>query len=79
MLSLVFYFFVACGEDPDLIKYEPSAEPANDDIIDIDADDDGYPASEDCDDSNPSISPQNIEICDGLDNNCDGLVDEGVT
>lgn len=32
----------------------------------------------DCDDSNPSAHPGNIEICDGIDNNCNGQVDEGV-
>ena len=30
----------------------------------------------DCDDSDPDISPQGIELCDGVDNNCDGLVDD---
>lgn len=33
----------------------------------------------DCDDSNPSISPLANEICDEIDNNCDGVIDEGVT
>ncbi|MGA1840564.1 MAG: putative metal-binding motif-containing protein [bacterium] len=31
----------------------------------------------DCDDSDPAINPGIQEICDGLDNNCDGTVDEG--
>ena len=33
---------------------------------------------EDCADADASISPAALESCDGLDNNCDGLVDQGV-
>jgi Cys-rich repeat protein len=42
-----------------------------------DMDGDGYCAFEDCDDQNPSIHPAAFEACDGLDNDCDGQVDEG--
>ncbi len=35
--------------------------------------------STDCDDAEPSTFPGNAEECDGIDNNCDGVVDEGVT
>jgi hypothetical protein len=44
-----------------------------------DSDGDGYLSDEDCDDSNSTISPSMIELCDGVDNDCDGEVDEGVT
>jgi len=33
--------------------------------------------SGDCDDSDPQRSPAALEVCDGLENNCDGQVDEG--
>ncbi|MFP2934491.1 putative metal-binding motif-containing protein, partial [Pyxidicoccus sp. 3LG] len=32
----------------------------------------------DCDDSRSNVSPGGTEVCDGLDNNCSGSVDEGV-
>lgn len=44
-----------------------------------DADGDGYATEEDCDDTNSEINPTAPELCDGLDNNCDGAIDEGVT
>ena len=34
---------------------------------------------EDCDDGNADINPDATETCDGVDNNCDGEIDEGVT
>ncbi|MDP2307139.1 MAG: putative metal-binding motif-containing protein, partial [Pseudomonadota bacterium] len=33
----------------------------------------------DCDDSEPDSYPGGVEVCDEIDNNCDGAVDEGVT
>ena len=30
----------------------------------------------DCDDANDQIHPMIVEICDDIDNNCDGQVDE---
>ncbi len=34
------------------------------------------PGSGDCDDTDPSVFPGAPETCDGVDNNCNGLVDE---
>jgi hypothetical protein len=41
-----------------------------------DADEDGFAACEDCDDANNTAHPGAVEICDGVDNNCDGSTDE---
>ena len=37
-----------------------------------DGDNDGYYACDDCDDSNGSVYPGAAEVCDGLDDDCDG-------
>ncbi|MCB9745318.1 MAG: putative metal-binding motif-containing protein [Alphaproteobacteria bacterium] len=44
-----------------------------------DEDGDGWLADEDCDDQDPGVNPDSVEVCDGVDNNCDGVIDEGVT
>ncbi len=43
-----------------------------------DADLDGWPAlAGDCDDGDPAINPDAAEACDGIDDNCDGVLDDG--
>jgi len=39
----------------------------------------GYVAnSGDCDDQNPSIHPGALELCNNLDDDCDGFIDDGI-
>jgi hypothetical protein len=52
---------------------------------DFDTDLDGFTrigscagSADDCNDNDPGLNPGAVEICDGLDNNCDGQVDEGL-
>ena len=41
-----------------------------------DNDGDGYSSTIDCDDMDPHIHPSVAELCDGIDNVCDGRIDE---
>ncbi len=41
-----------------------------------DLDGDGYTDLEECNDEDAAISPAADELCDGVDNNCDGVVDD---
>ncbi|HCH62435.1 MAG TPA: hypothetical protein DFR83_06500, partial [Deltaproteobacteria bacterium] len=42
---------------------------------DGDGDGDGFAADEDCDDTRADVNPSAVEVCDGIDNDCDGAID----
>jgi hypothetical protein len=44
----------------------------------IDADGDGFDLTEDCNDADASVFVGAEEVCDGVDQDCNGLVDDGV-
>jgi len=43
----------------------------------VDADQDGFTTANDCDDTNPSIHPGAMEVCNFVDDDCDQAIDEG--
>ncbi|MFH1467337.1 MAG: putative metal-binding motif-containing protein, partial [Pseudomonadota bacterium] len=66
LLPLLALLALGCPRDKD----DTGAAPP-------DADADGYPADQDCDDGDPGVHPGADEVCDGVDNDCDGETDEG--
>ena len=75
-LTILALTLAACKDDGPPVS--ETALPPTDSGSAVDNDGDGVPADEDCDDDDASVNPSAQELCDGLDNNCDGQADEGV-
>ncbi|MDP2305821.1 MAG: putative metal-binding motif-containing protein, partial [Pseudomonadota bacterium] len=71
-LSLASVLFTGCRKEEVDVKDDPPV------VNLVDADGDGFDEESDCDDADASAHPDATEVCDGVDNNCDGVVDEGV-
>jgi hypothetical protein len=68
-------FYDACVDTAAEVGVGPDGCPVC--AIDPDGDGDGFPVSIDCDDRNENVFPGAPEICNGTDDDCDLLVDEG--
>ena len=66
---------LSCAEDPSSPSPSADASGSEVDTGPEDKDNDGYAGADDCDDTNPDIHPDAAEVCDGVDNNCDGAID----
>jgi hypothetical protein len=72
--SLVLFLALVGCVGGDGAKTGDDTAPAN-----ADGDGDGYAGEADCDDASSAIHPGAGELCDGLDNDCDGTVDDSPT
>jgi hypothetical protein len=59
------------------VPYDSVDNDCNPATSEDDLDGDGFALAADCDDGDAAVSPAAIELCDTVDNDCDGDVDEG--
>ncbi|WP_224367505.1 RCC1 domain-containing protein [Hyalangium versicolor] len=70
LLNIYFYDLEGDGYGAELLPPEEGCQPPSVEYVENGLD---------CDDFDPAIHPGAAEVCDGLDNDCDGVSDEGNT
>ena len=73
LLPTTLALLIACGDKDDDDEEDDTASG------ETDADGDGFPEGDDCDDDDATTYPGADELCDGVDNDCDDEVDEDAT
>ena len=76
VLAAVLIALSACRSDPEKPDTDTVDNPDDTGPSVVDADGDGYTTDTDCDDDDASVHPDADELCDGIDNDCDDVVDE---
>lgn len=76
LIPLPLLLLVGCGRALVAFGEAPSPTGGDDSGLAPDADHDGVPEGEDCDDTNPDVGAPQAEAWNGEDDDCDGVVDD---
>ena len=64
--------------DAEEVPYDGVDNDCDETTADDDLDADGYASDTDCNDDDPEVHPGALEACDGIDNDCNGAIDDSV-